>query len=173
MSDTLNGWFPVATLLLGFAASSVAEWFRDKRTRQREREARMDTRQDQLIERRTTFQRQTLLDLQDVLMQLVRHVSMMHHQDVMAFRTTGNWQKQLYDDELSEGLRLAYARSTMLSVRVRDGTVRQLVKALKDHSTNAGMCLTQTEGESHINEMTKAFEQLNERIGGILRELDD
>jgi len=60
-------------------------------------------------------------------MDVARHASAMHHQDLMAFRKSGKWQKQLYDDELAESSRLANARSTMLAVRVRDQAVRDLV----------------------------------------------
>ncbi len=173
MPDALQGWFPAFTLFIGYAAGWLSEWLQHRRASQRERDARLDARQDQLRERRATFQRQTLLDLQESLLQLVRSAAVMHHQDVMAYRKTGNWQKQLYDNEISEDFRLAHARTTMLSVRVRDDTVRDLVNTLKSHATNSGMCATQKDSELHIWEMTTTYENLNHHIGEILRSLDD
>jgi hypothetical protein len=58
-------WFPVLTLLLGFVTASISDWLRDRRAGLREREARETGRREQLFQRRTTFQRQTLLELQE------------------------------------------------------------------------------------------------------------
>lgn len=174
MADTAaGGWFPVFTLLLGYATKAVSDWLQHRRTSERERQAREATRQEQLAERRSTFQRQTLLDLQEAMMQLVRATGAMHHQDVMAFRTTGTWQKQLFGEELAENSRLANARTSMLAVRVRDDSVRDLVQAVKNHATAAGMCASQDEGQRAMAGMGDAFEKLNQRIGEVLRKLDD
>jgi hypothetical protein len=60
-------------------------------------------RRDQLFERRTTFQRQTLLDLQEASTQLARSVGAINHQERVAHRSTGKWSKQLVPDDLDEG----------------------------------------------------------------------
>ena len=91
MAEATVGWFPVLTLLLGYAVKAASDWLQHRRTSERERQAREAARQDQLFERRTTFQRQTLLDLQEAVMRLARSSGAMHHQDVMAFRKTGKW----------------------------------------------------------------------------------
>jgi len=120
-------WFPIVTLLLGYILSSISESVRHRRTLEREREAREAERRDKAFERRVTFQRATLLELQDAIMDLMRTSGAMHHQDIMALKRTGQWQKQFYGDELSEAHRLAMARTTVLTVRVRDIRVRELV----------------------------------------------
>jgi hypothetical protein len=173
MAETTVGWFPVFTLLLGYAVKAVSDWLQHRRTSERERQAREAARQDQLFERRTAFQRQTLLDLQEAALQLVRTAGAMNHQDVMAFRKTGKWQKQLYDEALSEDSRLANARTSMLAVRVRDDSVRDLMAVVKNHAWNAGMCASLEEGDRALNAMAAEFEKLNQRIGEILRKLDD
>jgi hypothetical protein len=61
----------------------------------------------------------------------------------------------------------------MLAVRVRDDSVRELVQAMKNHATAAGMCGSQEEGDHAMNAMGAAFERLNQRIGEVLRQLDD
>jgi len=120
-------WFPIVTLLLGYILSSISESVRHRRTLEREREAREAERRDKAFERRVTFQRATLLEFQDAIMDLMRTSGAMHHQDIMALKRTGQWQKQFYGDELSEAHRLAMARTTVLTVRVRDIRVRELV----------------------------------------------
>ena len=60
-------WFPVVTTLLGFITAGIFEWLRDNRTSERERRARDANRQAQLLDRRATFQRETLINLQDAV----------------------------------------------------------------------------------------------------------
>jgi hypothetical protein len=60
VSSVSAGWFPVVTLLLGFAVSSVSDWFRRWHELKRDREARQEARHDQLSEQRRNFQRETL-----------------------------------------------------------------------------------------------------------------
>jgi hypothetical protein len=169
MPDTPAGWFPVFTLLLGYATKAVSDWLQHRRTSERERQAREAARLDRLSERRTNFQRQTLLDLQEAVMQLIRTTGAMHHRDVMAFRKTGEWQKQLFGEELSENNRLANVRCSMLAVRVRDDSVRDLVAVVKSHAGDAGMCASQEEGERAMRAMAAESEKLNQRIGELLR----
>src|SRR5712692_6961303 len=116
-------WFPIVTLLLGYILSSISESVRHRRAVEREREAREAERRDKAFERRVTFQRATLLELQDAIMGLMRTSGAMHHKDIMALNQTGQWQKELFGDELSEANRLAMARTTVLTVRVRDARV--------------------------------------------------
>ncbi|MHB8482037.1 MAG: hypothetical protein ACYDBV_04770 [Nitrospiria bacterium] len=173
MPDTPAGWFPVLTALLGYAAGFVSEWFRDQRTSKRDREARKATRQDQLSERRVTFQRQTLLDLQDAMMKLVRTAGVMHHQDIMEYHKTGKWQQQSFGGEVAESSRLTMASTLMLSVRVRDDTIRELVEKVKSHALKAMLCTTEGESQIAMRNMTNTYETLNERIGEVFRKLDD
>jgi hypothetical protein len=173
MPDAAAGWFPVFTLLVGYVTKASTDWLQHRSTAERERQAREAARRDQLAERRAAFQRQTLLDLQEAIMQLVRTAGAMHYEDVMAFRTTGKWQKQLIGEELAEKSRLANARTSMLAVRVRDDSARDLVQIVKDHATATVMSGSQEEGDRAMASMGAAFEDLNQRIGEILRTLDD
>jgi hypothetical protein len=172
-STPIIGWFPVLTLILGYALNSVSEAVRHRRAVEREREARNAETQMKAFERRITFQRATLLDLQDAIMNLMRTSGAMHHKDHMTFKQTGQWQKQLYGEELSDANRLAMARTTMLTVRVRDGKVRELVARLKGYTADALISKTPEKSDAAAYEMSVVFEKLNEQIGELLRELDD
>jgi hypothetical protein len=92
MADAPSGWFPALTLLVGFGVKSVSDWFQDRRALRREREARTEARRDQLRERRSDFQRQTLLDLQEAASDLIRACGAIYVQNVAAFRQTGLWR---------------------------------------------------------------------------------
>jgi hypothetical protein len=97
----------------------------------------------------------------------------MHHLDVVAFRESNTWQRQLFPDDLSEGQRLAQVRTGVLSVRVRDDRVRQLAGDLRTYAGQTGSCASEADGEAVMQEMGFALDTLNERIGEILRQLDD
>src|SRR5262245_2512538 len=109
-----TGWFPVLALLLGYALKAFTDWWHRRRTSKRERESTDEALSSHFLERRIAFQRQTLLDLQEAVMQLMRTTSVINLQDSAAFRETGQWHKEGLGDELSENHRLASARATML-----------------------------------------------------------
>jgi hypothetical protein len=161
------------TLLLGFVTKSATDWLQDRRNTRREREAREAARRDQLFERRTTFQRETLLDLQEAAAQLARSTGAIHHVDNTAYRSIGKWREQLLSDELDEGNRLAQVRTVMLGARVRDDIVRELIDKLKTCSTEAIHSPTKEESDRALIGMTAIYDRLNKRIGEVLRKLDD
>lgn len=169
----LNWFLPIATLLLGYIAKSVTDGIDSRRTSERERIAREESRQDRLFERRNDFQRQTLLDLQEATMQSMRATASINHEDVMAFRKTGKWGRQLVGDELSEAHRLANARVTILRVRVRDQAVRDLVRDLQANGTSLVMCGSEPESTRLLGTLFGVFDNLNGRIGELLRSIDD
>ena len=127
MSDlTTSGWFPVITLILGFITKSMSDWFGHFLSRSRERESRNDDKQEKRTERRIDFQRQTLLDLQETAMFLARNTGEAQHIDLMVYKKTGAWQKELLPDDLDENFRSNIAKVNMLRVRVLDSNIRTL-----------------------------------------------
>ncbi|MGD1027123.1 hypothetical protein [Candidatus Binatus soli] len=169
----LNWFLPIATLLLGYIAKSVTDGIDSRRASKREQIVREESRRDHLFERRTDFQRQTLLDLQEATMQLMRATAAINHEDVMAFRKTGKWGMQLVGDELSEAHRLANARVTILRVRVRDQTVRDFVGDVQANGSSLVICRSEQESTRLMGTLFGAFDNLNGRIGELLRHIDD
>jgi hypothetical protein len=105
-------------------------------------------------------------------MDLMRKTVQMHHQDVLAYKSTGKWQNVLFGEDLSEGARLATARVTLLSVRVYDDSVRELVEKIKICAFKVTSCASQEDSLSAYINMSDTFEKLNQRIGELLRTLD-
>jgi len=167
------GCFPVFTLLLGYGAKYLSDWFQDKRTLERERETRRAIRQDVIAERRTQFQRQTLLDLQPAVMDMARQTGKMHHHDLMGYRTTGIFHLQTYPDDVNENFRAATALTSMLSVRVNDHEVRALTAAFKSAASDVGVAKNPADSDSSMDTMSQLFIELQERIGIVLRALDE
>ncbi len=173
MADALTGWFPVVTLILGYCLKVVFDWVQHKRTVEREREAREAERRRQLAGRRTEFQRQTLLDLQETLMELARATGAVYHQDTMVYLSTGQWRKQLLGEPLNEKHNLAVRRTTMLSVRVLDDSVRTLVEKCKTQAIQIVISTSKEQSDAAFAEMVSSFEQGNQRKGELLRKIDD
>jgi hypothetical protein len=178
------GLYTVFTMLSGFLAGWLTEWFRDERARkrehetaeatsEREREARNATRREQRFERRTSFQRQTLLDLQGAVQKLLRTTGQMHHLDSMAHRSGGEWHGQLYPADVDSEAHLVNVQTSLLAVRVRDDSIRSMVRELKDKCMSVVFSRNKADSDRFILDAANLFETLNERIGERLRQLDD
>jgi len=106
---TTPTWFPVLTLLIGYGTKSLSDWIQNKRAIARDRETREAARHDQRVAQRITFQRETLLELQEVSMQLGRATGRANHLDEVAYHESNNWRKSLLPDDLDEAYRMAQA----------------------------------------------------------------
>lgn len=177
---TTIGWLSGAlSVLLGFGAKSVSDWFQHKQTLQRERETRDALRRDQLAERRANFQRQTLLELQEAIQDLARATGACSAYDEKVFRETGKWQGPLRG-ELNQQVFVANRRVLLLAVRVRDKSLRDAVKNFRQLTNQ-----TETSGldgtDSALRDISTAalqtviplVEPIHERVGELLRTLDD
>jgi hypothetical protein len=165
-------WLPtIITFLLGFGTKWLTDWAQHRRIVERDREAREATRREQLFERRATFQRETLLALQQAAAELGRATGRIGHLDTMAIRATGRTQR--LPDDLDEGYRLAQVRTSMLTVRVRDAAIRELAEQLRQLSVDSIDAKTEDDRDRIMNAAMQANIQLNERIGEVLRTLDD
>jgi len=168
-----SGWFPVLTLLLGYLIKSVSDWVQDRRSLRREREARQSTRRDQLLERRATFQRETLLGLQEALMSLGRATGAMHVYDRVGYDKTGVWRKNLYPPDLDESARMAFSRTSMFMVRVRGASVREMVIAARGAAAAVTKSASLEESLSAFATAMGSFEDLMRRIGELVRTIDE
>jgi hypothetical protein len=168
----MTTWFPVLTLLIGYGTKSLSDWVQNKRVIVRDREAREAARHDQRVARRITFQRETLLELQEVSMQLGRATGRGHHLDEMAYRESKSWGKNFLPDDLDESHRVAQARVLMLGVRVRDDTTRKLVDQFRECSTATLFSVQRDDADRAMAKMVSVHDELHRRIGELLREID-
>jgi uncharacterized membrane protein len=149
------------------------DWFRDKRTSKREHEAREDMRKAQLFERRANFQRETLLALQDAAVKLARAAGRMHHFDAMEYKKTGKWGGQLLPAGLSSDAMQSSITIMILKVRVRDEVIRELVNNFRSHANRVGVTRSEQASQEALSKMAAVIEPLHDRIGDVLRKLDD
>jgi hypothetical protein len=164
-------WFPVATLVIGFLTKSLTDLLQDRRTAEREKNARLHARKEANCDRRWTFQRETLLALQESLMELARVTAEVHSSREEAFDKVGSWVKVI-PSEVAEAARQCRSRTTMLIVRVEDDQVRHLGQRFRGASTEVMIAQSKDSAIQHMMAMLNEFETVNKRIGELLRSLD-
>lgn len=172
---------PVTTLLGGLGGYWLAgrnEEARDQRASARETAARREALGERLEEDRHTFQRDTLLELQDELQRLVRVTAKINLQDLRTVKEHG----QLY--QLPEGLSDEAFQIVVsvqrLRARVLDDELRQRIADFIDVCHRNTALLGEKDPdkiraglERHNREMGDFYIGLSELLGGHLRrELD-
>jgi len=168
-----GGWFPVLTLVLGFGFSQLSEFVKDRRTHEREKETRDLARRDVLLERRNSSQRETLLALQGAAMKVMQTTSSLHHFELMSYRKHGRRHAEPIPQEVNNANQQANAETAMLVVRVRDEAVRTLLQEFKQHLGVAFISHEIEERQHELNVAGQVFVTLNNRIGKVIRVLDE
>ena len=161
------------SVVAGGLLTMLAAWLADRRLTERDRERRRDERRERLADRRNDFQRETLLALQVASQKLLRTTGRMHHLDVVAFRTTGQWQRQRFPDDLSDDQLRQMTEAMLLASRVRDDETRTLAERLRDRAAVVGMSSNEGEAEGRMMAAADIQGALIDRIGQLVRELDE
>jgi len=91
----------------------------------------------------------------------------------MALKKTGEWQKAFLPDEVDEEFNQAQRRALVLLVRVRDTEVRRLAQDLKSLCADVVQSQGLDASRRAALQMLTAYEELNQRIGVALRDLED
>ena len=76
------------------------------------------------------FQRDTLLELQDALHDVMRLTGKAHHLDLVAHNSGAEWGKTLLPEDVNEEIRLARRRLGIIVERVADDGMRAEIKAI-------------------------------------------
>lgn len=166
-------WFPVITLIVGVVLKGFLDSFADRRAAKREEDARHAQRRDNLRLQRDEFQRATLLELQEAVAELARFTGRAHHLDVMAFRKSGAWQKQILPKDVDEGLLKAQTTTNRLRVRIRDEETRKLGQTFASCCVSVSLAKSEQDADAAILHMSSVLEELHDQIGLVLRQLDD
>jgi hypothetical protein len=169
MPDAQVSWLPFLTLLIGYGAKSFEDWIRHKREMAKDRETRRVTRHDQRVANRITFQRDTLLQLQNAVQTLARATGRTNQLDEIAYRKTNEWRKEQLPEDLNEGYFVASTQTALLSSRVRDDAVRQLVENFRTVSTNAILAETPADARRQLQGLMGISSELHGHIGKFVR----
>lgn len=167
-------WFAATlSVIAGGVLTMISAWIADNRLTERERERRSEELRERRANRRDDFQRETLLSLQAASQKLLRTTSAMHHQDVITFRKSGQWQKQKFGDDLSNDHLHQNTETMLLASRVRDEDARSLANELRERASVAGFSANEVEAECRMKAAADTQQALIQRIGQLVREMDE
>ncbi|SNT49720.1 hypothetical protein SAMN05216374_4233 [Tardiphaga sp. OK246] len=175
MADTslISGWFPVATLVAGYALKFVSDLVQNRWSLAKERESREAARAEKRYERRSAFQRETLLALQEAAQKLGRATGQTNYHDEVAASEGTPWRKNRLPDELDTQYFEAQTQVALLSARVSDEQVRKLIADYKTESVSVVHSSSSAVAHQHIVQLMDVGEVLHERIGKLIRSIDD
>jgi prefoldin subunit 5 len=167
-------WFvPMITAFIGFASGILTEWFRDARAYRRERAARLADRDETRNERRYSFQRQSLIDLQDAICELMGEVRLGQGQRTAQALVGKSWDDTRVSVENAQKMMTSRDRLVTLQARISDDLTRALTKALLVSVGSVIAAKSKENATEALGTVKDVLDGVSERIGTVLRTLDD
>jgi hypothetical protein len=169
---------PAATGVLGYWLAGQNEEKRDQRATERELVARQDARVERADDRRHDFQREVLLELQDVLRRHMRSTVLIVMRDKRTLKEQGKFclvGEELSEESFAAGIDLFLLRERVLDDQLRrelEGFHTQTSKLeaeiayLKDRPANEAI----TRLEAQETALRSAHGEVTKRLGELLRE---
>lgn len=125
--------------------------------------------QTERLERAMEFQRVTALELQEALHDALRLVHRAYLEDAASLRNGTSWSKAMLGEELSESIRLAFRRVSILVERVADNSVRHEVKTLMTIADLSMRADSEVEAGVRLARCQEEAQRVLESIGFVLR----
>lgn len=161
-SITKADWFPVLTLVLGFLLKLLSDRFQHR-----------ENRRDVLATQRRNFQRETLIGLQEAVVESMSAAARAFNEDEIEYEKCGRWRRSPLSKELNEPFFAAMRRTALLLERVHNAGLRRLVTMFHNHGAEQIQCVSRETCKDIITKMGVEFALIQERIGELLRTLDD
>lgn len=157
-------WGLIGTLV-GAAASLFATYTTNAHSAKQNSEARIQDRHEKFRE----FQRETLLELQVAIQDVMRTVFLVHLEDTKGFVSGGDWGSRTIPDKLSEEDADARRRIGLYVERVADDSVRGAVKQLMAEVNLIMRAASKAEADRALNNFTSKSTKVIELVGCTLR----
>jgi hypothetical protein len=161
-------WGFVGTLagaFVGAAASIIATLLASQNATRLQRDADSLER----LERARLFQRQNLLDVQDVLQDALRLMARANLEDQARFRREGTWATGLLSPEVNENMLLANRRLTALIERVANDSLRSELKDVHQKLNRPLYVSSAREAEALVHDASTTSFKVMEHLGEVLR----
>lgn len=159
-------WGLIGTVV-GALASIGATWLSGRHSLALQEQATSLDR----IERGRAFQRQNLIELQDVLHDALRMVARAHFEDLTSFRKGGPWGRSLLSEDVNEGIRIAQRKVAILIERVADDALRSDLKTSMATASTVLLAKSERESEAALEAAGTMANQSLEHVGRVLRAL--
>ena len=151
---------PVITLIVGYLGTLFTEGLRDARNERRAREARQGD-----------FQRETIIELQEVLQRLGRATGAAHHHDFMENRRAGVWGRSQLPEDVNQADFDSRVRAIALNSRVSDDQLRALVQQYLAVQGKLAFAKSEAESDVLMAESLERFELAISRAGELIRSM--
>nr|WP_309502099.1 hypothetical protein [uncultured Roseovarius sp.] len=155
-------WFPVVTLVIGFILNSIFAHFTESNRWKRERKARL-----------ADFEGETVLELQNVVNELVRsmfRILVSDLRDIDNCRELG-WGSGSIDPDLNDNVAADVRRARLLISRVSDVEVRELAEKILECYGLIVSAQTFVEADAATNRAATLAPQFLEISGRYFRQL--
>ena len=159
-------WGLVGTIV-GALASIGTTWISSKNASNLHKH----TSEQERKERERSFQRNTLLDLQDALSDVFRMMSRGHMEDFKDFKLNDTWGVNKRSEEVNEGELLANRKASILIERVSNDNLRVELKNIIFLTTKVSLSNNDNEANKRYIEANIAAQKVMENLGVILRGL--
>ncbi|MBC8651066.1 hypothetical protein GYM54_17630 [Pseudomonas sp. MTM4] len=115
------------------------------------------------------FQRETLIELQDVLHDLMRLITQGHLEEARAHQADKAWKEILLSEDVNNGQRLARRRLVILIERIANDELRDNLKSVNSELCNSLFATSRMEADRHLQIATSKVTNAMEHIGQVLR----
>jgi hypothetical protein len=157
-------WGLIGTIV-GALASTFATWLTVRNSSNLQNERARIERQ----ERSNSFQRDTILGLQEALHDVMRLVHRAHFEDRLSLLKGVPWQEGKLSEELDESIREAIRKVALLVERIASQDLRGQVKNLTMAAYQSLFASDENEARARIDQCSSEFNRTNEALGTALR----
>jgi hypothetical protein len=170
LSDS-NGiqWFPVLTLILGFASSALLDLWKDHRSSKLKSSEKVEEREYLARQRQNEFQFGNLIAAQDSIGKFLRANGEAHFKDEMEYRKSKKWGHLQIGEELSQRLFDENALLNKLSSRLQNEECRNLIGELRTVHDILSLAKSKDVASKYILAMAQIASRLNDIIGQEIR----
>jgi hypothetical protein len=158
-------------VLLGSAATAALTVYRERLLSTREREARKQQRLQDQQDQRNTFQRQSLLALQDAVSDLVKAVFSEQDRMLEEMRRTSSWPARQWETPTATGWEDAELRLQVFRARVFDEKLRGLAHEVHTVARESVWASSLKEAKELSQGLHQGHERFNDLVASTLPEL--
>jgi hypothetical protein len=164
---------PIASLAVGYGVKAAEDWRKDRREDRLAQVTREQQLEDERRHRENDFQRETLLELQEALHELIVLANRAASERQADSRERGvEYRQSNSTPETNDAEREHFGRVNLLRARVKDDEARELVKLVVSSVGSIDGVLAQSPQEHRavLARGSEPFDSFNERVGWLLRE---
>ena len=160
---------PFIGTAIGAAAALFGGYLQHTWATRRDAEARAENRSADQNAARSRFQHETLVQLQDAMMQLARLTGKGHFQDTKNFHASQTWQKLPIDDDTAEEHAAISRKLIVFISRIEDEKIRRNAEALRDNYHNVMLSKSMQISRHIMLRQDDRLSEINQMIGQQLR----